>query len=220
MLSDVKLIRYQFWCTRCAFRLIKSLQMYSGRKSWKSKKNCENCKRAEKTQILRLICFIPIVKPFLTHWSWLRVVPFMERGNGVHGGCDRSTGDAYSCMAPDPTSGVSRGLCKPQFYYGLFHCLKWALILIADFSVCLTRRTDFDSRLFRLPNLDTLILTFDNGAHGGCDRSTGDSYSSMAPDPTSDIFKGPCTPILWFVFPIKIMRWITDRYFCHFISPY
>jgi hypothetical protein len=34
----VKLIRYQFWCTRCAFRLIKSLQWYSGRKSWKSEK--------------------------------------------------------------------------------------------------------------------------------------------------------------------------------------
>jgi hypothetical protein len=41
MLSDVfhvKLIRYQFWCTRCAFRLLKSLQWYSGRKGWKSKK--------------------------------------------------------------------------------------------------------------------------------------------------------------------------------------
>jgi hypothetical protein len=84
-----------------------------------------------------LICFIPIVKPFLTHWSWLRVVPFIERGNR---------------------------------------------------------------------------------AHGGYDRSTGDVYSSMAPDPTSDIFRGPCTPILWFVFPIILMRLITDRYFCHFIG--
>jgi hypothetical protein len=34
--EDVKLIRYQFWCTRCAFRLIKSLQRYSGQKCWKS----------------------------------------------------------------------------------------------------------------------------------------------------------------------------------------
>jgi hypothetical protein len=84
-----------------------------------------------------LICFIPIVKLFLAHWSWLRVEPFIERGNR---------------------------------------------------------------------------------AHGGCNRSTGDAYSSMAPDPTSDIFRGPCTPILWFVFPIKLMRLITDRYFCHFIS--
>jgi hypothetical protein len=39
------------WCTRCAFRLIMSLQWYSGRKSWKSEtKNCENYIRAEKTQ--------------------------------------------------------------------------------------------------------------------------------------------------------------------------
>jgi hypothetical protein len=26
--------------------------------------------------------------------------------------------------------------------------------------------------------------------------ATGDAYSSMAPDPTSDTFGGPCTPIL------------------------
>jgi hypothetical protein len=84
-----------------------------------------------------LICFIPIIKPFLTHWSWLRVVPFIERRKR---------------------------------------------------------------------------------AHGGCDRSTGDAYSSMTPDPTSDIFRGPYTPILWFVFPIGLMRLITDRYFCHFIQ--
>jgi hypothetical protein len=34
----VKLICYQFWCTKYAFRLIKSLQWCSGRKSWKSEK--------------------------------------------------------------------------------------------------------------------------------------------------------------------------------------
>jgi hypothetical protein len=45
-----------------------------------------------------------------------------------------------------------------------------------------------------------------------------DAYSSMAPDPTSDIFRGPCTPILWFVFPIGLMRLITDCYVRHFIS--
>jgi hypothetical protein len=36
----------------------------------------------------------------------------------------------------------------------------------------------------------------------------------MAPNPTSD--GGPCTPILWFVFPIGLMRLITLRYFYHF----
>jgi hypothetical protein len=35
------------------------------------------------------------------------------------------------------------------------------MILTADFSVYLTRRTDFDSRLFRSPNLNILIFTFD-----------------------------------------------------------
>ena len=28
------------------------------------------------------------------------------------------------------------------------------------------------------------------------DRSAGDAYSSMALDPTSNIFRGPCTPVL------------------------
>jgi hypothetical protein len=47
-----------------------------------------------------------------------------------------------------------------------------------------------------------------------CNRSTGDTYSSMGPD----IFRGSCTPILWFVFPIGL-RLFTIRYFCHFIVP-
>jgi hypothetical protein len=34
----VKLIRYQFWCTRCAFRLLRSVQWSSGKTSWKSEK--------------------------------------------------------------------------------------------------------------------------------------------------------------------------------------
>jgi hypothetical protein len=76
-----------------------------------------------------LLCFIPIVKPFLTHWSWLRVVPFIKRGNRAHG---------------------------------------------------------------------------------------GDAFSSMAPDPTSDIFRSPCTPIPWFAFPIGLMRLITVRFFLLF----
>ena len=49
-LKNVKLIRYQFWCTRCAFRLIKSRQWYLDRKSWKSEKqNVKNlCKEQKK----------------------------------------------------------------------------------------------------------------------------------------------------------------------------
>jgi hypothetical protein len=86
-----------------------------------------------------LIYFIPIFKTFLIHWSWLVVVPFIERGNMTH---------------------------------------------------------------------------------SGCNRSTGDDFSSVAPDPTSDIFRGPCTSIFWFVFPVRLMRLITDRYFCHFLYVY
>jgi hypothetical protein len=39
-----------------------------------------------------LICFIPIVNPFLAHWSWLRFIPFIERGNGAHGVCPVNRG--------------------------------------------------------------------------------------------------------------------------------
>jgi hypothetical protein len=31
---------------------------------------------------------------------------------------------------------------------------------------------------------------------GLCDRSTRHAFSSLTPDPISDIFRGPCTPIM------------------------
>jgi hypothetical protein len=142
--------------------------------------------------------------------------------NRAHGGCDRSTGDAYSSMAPDPTSGVFRGPCKPDFHCGLFHYLNWTLILTTEFSVYLTSEliltADCSVYLIWTHWFWLLILRLIWG-HGGCDRSAGDANSSMAPVPTSDIhvFRGLCTPILWFVFPMGLMRLITDRYFCHFI---
>ena len=45
---------------------------------------------------------------------------------------------------------------------------------------------------------DALILTTDRTVyldHGRCDQSAGDAYSSMAPDPVSNMFRDPCTPI-------------------------
>jgi hypothetical protein len=58
---------------------------------------------------------------------------------GQYGGCDRSAEDAYSFAAPDPTSGFSRGQCKPDFQCGLFHLP----------NLC----TDFDCGFFRVPGL-------------------------------------------------------------------
>jgi hypothetical protein len=84
------------------------------------------------------MCFIPIVKLFITHWSWLWLVPFTRYGNKANIGCDQSTRDAYSSYAPDPTSGVSRGLCKPDLCCGL--------------SYLPALNTDFDCGFFRLPN--------------------------------------------------------------------
>jgi hypothetical protein len=39
---------YQFWCTRCTFQLIKSIQWYSSRKSRKSERKLWNLKRAHR----------------------------------------------------------------------------------------------------------------------------------------------------------------------------
>jgi hypothetical protein len=55
--------------------------------------------------------------------------------------------------------------------------LNWTLILIADFSVYLTGRTDIDCGLFHSRNLDTLILTTDfcisNGTQAGATGRQG-----------------------------------------------
>jgi hypothetical protein len=42
------------------------------------------------------MCFILIVKPFLIHWFWQRLIPFTWSWYRAHGGCDRSTGSVYS----------------------------------------------------------------------------------------------------------------------------
>jgi hypothetical protein len=42
-------------------------------------------------------------------------------------------------------------------------------------------------------------------------------YSSMAPDPAFDMFGALCTPIIWIVFLIGLMRLITVRYFFKFL---
>jgi hypothetical protein len=63
--------------------------------------------------------------------------------------------------------------------------------------------------------LKFFIIMIDNIFTVDMGRSAGDAYSSMVTDPTSDTFRCPCTPILWFVFPIGLMRLITVRYFCH-----
>jgi hypothetical protein len=83
------------------------------------------------------------------------------------------------------TSGICRGPCNPDFYCGLFHLLDLDTHLDSRYSVYFNGHNDFDCGLFRFPDLDTPILTIEfcalNGAHGGCDRSTGDAYS-LTPD--------------------------------------
>jgi hypothetical protein len=51
-------------------------------------------------------------------------------------------------------------------------------------------------------------------SHSGVDRGC---LLLLAPNPTSCISRGPCLPILWFVFPTGLMRSMTVRYLCHYI---
>jgi hypothetical protein len=53
--------------------------------------------------------------------------------------------------------------------------------------------TDPTTQVIKVVLLATEVL---NRAQDECDWSAEDVFSSMAPDPTSDIFRGPCTPIV------------------------
>jgi hypothetical protein len=75
------------------------------------------------------MCFITFVNPFLIHWSWLRITPFTWFGNRAHGGCYRSTGDAYFSSAPDPTSSLSRGPNLPDLYF-IWDLWDWSPFII------------------------------------------------------------------------------------------
>ena len=50
---------------------------------------------------------VPFVISFI-HWFWQRIAPYTRFRLLGHGGCDRSTADAYSCQAPDPTPDIYR----------------------------------------------------------------------------------------------------------------
>jgi hypothetical protein len=52
--------------------------------------------------------------------------------NGTHGGCDRSTGDAYS-LTFDPTSCFPRDMCMfAQFSYGIYETDHCSLLFYFD----------------------------------------------------------------------------------------
>jgi hypothetical protein len=70
-----------------------------------------------------------------------------------------------------------------------------------------------DLRVLNSSDIATLILTY--GFWGFTPGVTG---QQGAPDPTSDIFRGPCMLILWFVFLIGFVRLITVCYLCHLLN--
>jgi hypothetical protein len=83
------------------------------------------------------------------------------------------------------------------------------LIIFLYFSVYPTMHTNFDSGLFRLPNLDPLILTTNFWRY----RSTGGDYPSYRHRIPSLVYpEVRVCPIFWFVFPIRRMRLMTVHY--------
>jgi hypothetical protein len=118
-----------------------------------------------------LTFFIPMLRLYLAPRLWQRITRHSWSWDWANGGCDWSTGNAYSFYAPDPTSDVSPGVrVSLIFTVDCSIYLNWTLILTAYFSVCLIKHTDFDSGLFCLLNFSTLILATDfcvwNGATG------------------------------------------------------
>ena len=75
------------------------------------------------------------------YWLWLRFAPFTQFRLLAHGGCDRSTGDAYSSLASLVYPGVR--ICH-------------ALIILSFFGVCflLDYMIDYNSLSlpFHVPN--------------------------------------------------------------------
>jgi hypothetical protein len=105
---SVKLIRYQFWCTRCAFRLLNTRT----EKNWNPKTNCENYK-SRKNQILfqcnETKVFLLLKKKFCFSTSILITL-------GWHH-CRWRTGDLDLCLALATFRGD--GFCVPFVILGL-----------------------------------------------------------------------------------------------------
>jgi hypothetical protein len=84
---------------------------------------------------------------------------------------------------------------SPIFSIDFFHLPDLHTDFDCGYSIHLTGHSDFDCGFFRFPNLHTPNLTVEfcalNGAHGGCNRSTGGAYS-LTPDPTSGFSRGLC----------------------------
>jgi hypothetical protein len=93
--------------------------------------------------------------------------------------------------APDPTSGVARGPCKPDMYCSMdcFNYLIWTLIVAADFFRLPGLMNWFWMRV--VPFIESIHNDFDWWFWGleWCNRSTGDVYSSWAPGLTSGMSK-------------------------------
>jgi hypothetical protein len=111
------------WCLRDFYR-----QFSTNIKVVETMYNC----RLPKQSSFRPVSFeyfIPLVKPFMTHFYWLQIVSLTWSGNWVHSECDRSTEYDYSSYTPDPTYRIFRDPCLPILYFHFLENLFWGLFV-------------------------------------------------------------------------------------------
>jgi hypothetical protein len=108
---------------------------------------------------------IQFVRLSFPHWLWRRVIriPNFDKGNTVSRGCL-----LLRCIWS--SSGVSRGPCKPDFHYGLFHVPKMGIDYDYGFSVHLPRLTiltaDWSVHLHCIHWIWLPVFDFGNRVHG------------------------------------------------------
>ena len=66
------------------------------------------------------------------HWFWLRIAQFTRCRLLAHGGCERSTGDAYSSYiyVHDPTSSISGFPCLSCTHFVLKDWLRFIIFIL------------------------------------------------------------------------------------------
>jgi hypothetical protein len=99
-----------------------------------------------------IICFIPFVRLSFSYWPSRLVIPYLQFWLRVHSGCNRSTEDAYSSAAPDPTrSSINRGSLLPHTQFCITFWILIAFDTLLTSLVCII--------ISKTPQSDTVIGT-------------------------------------------------------------
>jgi hypothetical protein len=135
--------------------------------------------RSESTKIARLIEKIKLIVSVNHNYIYL-----------VHGINRRQNINAF-ILAPPRHLGLNSDIYKGLWLPNVVFCISG---LYAEWFVSILALTTGNP-----------VYLISTKAHGGCDRSAEDAYSSMALDPTFAFVGGPCCFKLNFLFALWIM---------------